>query len=225
MSHPIIWERDPLAAVMVAGNGSAMVYARPNETRAERWPLSRLRDPKTFEVGFDVVARLAAEPAVAFVAGEVEGGLRVVGAEGEPTFTTEEDGQIGYRRLTGDPLALGVDRVADEREWLEASWDAPFPDAPFQLFDQFRASRTGDCWWWPTRATTSASASKCRSTSRGMGACSGRTCRPRRGPAIRDWLLRSGRWICSPRCWSGSTSRCRRGSMASRSGRRAVSGR
>ena len=144
MSHPIIWERDPLAAVMVAGNGSAMVYARPNESRAERWPLSRLRDPKTFETSFDIVARLAAEPAVAFVAGEVRGGLRVVGAEGEADLTREEDGQIGYRRLSGDPLALGVDRVADEREWLEVSWDAPFPDAPFHLFDQFSASRTGD---------------------------------------------------------------------------------
>jgi hypothetical protein len=81
---------------------------------------------------------------VAFVAGEVEGGLRVVGADGEADLTREEDGQIGYRRLTGDPLALGFDRVADEREWLEVSWDAPFPDAPFHLFDQFRASRTGD---------------------------------------------------------------------------------
>ena len=48
-------------------------------------------------------------------------------------LTREEDGQIGYRRLTGDPLALGFDRVADEREWLEACWDAPFPDAPFHL--------------------------------------------------------------------------------------------
>jgi hypothetical protein len=26
----------------------------------------------------------------------------------------------------------------------DVSWDAPFPDAPFHLFDQFRASRTGD---------------------------------------------------------------------------------
>ncbi len=29
LSHPVVWERRPRAAVMVAGNGSAMVYARP----------------------------------------------------------------------------------------------------------------------------------------------------------------------------------------------------
>ena len=48
LSHPVLWERAPRAAVMVAGNGSAMVYARPGEARAGRWPIERLRRPETF---------------------------------------------------------------------------------------------------------------------------------------------------------------------------------
>ena len=48
MSHPVIWERSPRAAVMVAGNGSAMVYARPDDRRSRRWSFERLRQPQAF---------------------------------------------------------------------------------------------------------------------------------------------------------------------------------
>jgi diadenosine tetraphosphatase ApaH/serine/threonine PP2A family protein phosphatase len=146
LSHPVLWERDPLAAVMVAGNGSAMVYARPNERRRERWPMARLRDGQTFGVSHDVVAALVSEPAVAFAGGQVDGrtgGLSVSCATGEAEL--RRDGhRIVYRRLTGDPLEIGADRSLDEQEWLDATWDAPYPDACVQLLDQFRAPRTGD---------------------------------------------------------------------------------
>jgi predicted AlkP superfamily pyrophosphatase or phosphodiesterase len=36
LSHPLIWQRNPRAAVMVAGNGSAMVYAQPGKVRKHR---------------------------------------------------------------------------------------------------------------------------------------------------------------------------------------------
>ena len=58
LSHPVLWERAPRAAVMVAGNGSAMVYARPGEPRAARWPIERLRRPETFGAESDLVATL-----------------------------------------------------------------------------------------------------------------------------------------------------------------------
>lgn len=146
LSHPVLWEKDPLAAVMVAGNGSAMVYARPNETRGDRWPIERLREPATFGATHDVVAALVSEPAVAFVGGQADGrtgGLSILCATGEAEL--RRDGhRIVYRRLTGDPLEIGGDRSLDEQEWLDASWDAPYPDACMQLLDQFRAPRTGD---------------------------------------------------------------------------------
>jgi type I phosphodiesterase/nucleotide pyrophosphatase len=163
MSHPVIWEREPRAAVMVAGNGSAMVYARPGAPRPHRWPLDRLRSPEGFGTSHDVVASLLAEAAVAFVAAEDGPGvLRVAAVTGEAELKwldgqtdkrtggqadrriNEENGTISYRPLSGDPLGIGGERAMSPRAWLEAGWDDPFPDACFQLLDQFRASRTGD---------------------------------------------------------------------------------
>jgi hypothetical protein len=39
---------------------------------------------------------------------------------------------------------LGGTWAASSREWLEATWDGPFPDAPNNLIDQFRSRRSGD---------------------------------------------------------------------------------
>lgn len=148
MSHPKLWERDPAAAVMVAGNGSAMVYARPGVCRPERWPLSRLRQPETFGSNHDVIAALTTEAAVAFVAAEERPGVaRVVGANalgrGEAEIAREGD-LIRYTPLSGDPLGIGSERTMPEAGWLDATWDAAFPDACVQIMDQFRAARTGD---------------------------------------------------------------------------------
>lgn len=144
LSHPVIWERAPRAAVMIAGNCSAMVYARPGERRNERWPVARLRRPEAFGTTHDVIDALVREPAVAFVAGESdEGGLSVVSSGGEARLRPLGDG-IAYEPLTGDPLELGGPFAGDSRAWLERTWDAPYPDAGPQLIDQFRSSRSGD---------------------------------------------------------------------------------
>ena len=144
LSHPVLWERDPRAAVMVAGNGSAMIYARPAESRERRWPVERLRQRDAFGSTNDIVAALLAEKAVALVAGEsAGGGIWVGGARGGARLTTTAGG-ISYEPLDGDPLGVGGPRTMTMRNWLEATWDAPFPDAVCQLLDQFRAVRTGD---------------------------------------------------------------------------------
>lgn len=144
MSHPVVWERDPAAAVMVAGNGSAMVYARPGLPRRERWPLARLRDGASFGARHDVIAALLAEPAVALVAAEERPGtVRVANAEGQATLTRDGD-LVHYRPETGDPLEAGGPVRRTDAEWLEADWNGPYPDGACQLLDQFRAGRTGD---------------------------------------------------------------------------------
>ena len=51
---------------------------------------------------------------------------------------------MAYEPLTGDPLGVGGARAGSMRDWLEATWDAAYPDAAYHLFDQFRADRTGD---------------------------------------------------------------------------------
>ena len=144
MSHPVVWERHPRAAVMVAGNGSAMVYAHPDTPRPDRWPLSRLRRPETFGTGTDLVARLLQEPAVAMVAAEGENGSVVVAAEAGEAAIERREQKICYSPGTGDPLHLGGPVEATPREWLARTWHSAMPDAAFQLLDQFKASRTGD---------------------------------------------------------------------------------
>jgi hypothetical protein len=146
LSHPVIWEQSPRAAVMVAGNGSAMVYARPEKPRAARWPVERLRRPESFGVATDIVAALVAEPSVALVAAESgDGGIWVGGGNGRGSARISYSaGSLTYTPLDGDPLSLGGRRTADPRAWLETTWDSAYPDAVFQLWDQFRADRTGD---------------------------------------------------------------------------------
>ena len=144
LAHPIVWERSPRAAVMVAGNGSAMVYARPAEPRPERWPVERLRRAETFGTGQDLVSLLVREPSVAFVAAESEtGGIWIENGSGAARLTIRA-GRIVYRPVTGDPLLLGGAWSATEREWLEKTWNSAYPDAAFHLRDQFRSPRSGD---------------------------------------------------------------------------------
>lgn len=144
LAHPVIWERRPRAAVMVAGNGSAMVYARPGEPRRDRWPIERLRMPESFGSGEDLIAALVREPSVAFVAGESElGGLWLKTAEGSARLW-QRGSEIGYEPVSGDPLQIGRARRSDARRWLEATWNGAFPDAPYHLLDHFRSQRSGD---------------------------------------------------------------------------------
>ncbi len=144
LSHPVVWERRPRAAVMVAGNGSAMVYARPGEPRADRWPVERLRLPDAFGAAGDLIAALVREPAVAFVAAEsAAGGIWIESAAGAARLSTRGS-EVAYQTLSGDPLLIGGAWSATERQWLEATWDNPFPDAAFHLMDQFRTDRSGD---------------------------------------------------------------------------------
>jgi hypothetical protein len=144
LSHPVLWERRPRAAVMVAGNGSAMVYARPGETRPDRWPIERLRRGETFGGHGDLIAALLREPSVALVAGESEGGAIWVGSATGEAMLRNCGREVAYEPITGDPLEMGGQWTGSSRDWLEASWNGAFPDAAFHLMDQFRTRRSGD---------------------------------------------------------------------------------
>lgn len=144
LAHPIIWARRPRAAVMVAGNGSAMIYARPGEPRANRWPVERLRRPETFGSRGDLILALLREPSVALVAAESElGGIWLASELGAARLSTRGN-RIAYEPLSGDPLQVGGARNALSRDWLDTTWNDPFPDAAFHLLDQFRTRRSGD---------------------------------------------------------------------------------
>jgi hypothetical protein len=144
LAHPIIWERTPQAAVMVAGNGSAMVYARPSQPRTGRWAIERLRQPSAFGTGEDLVGALLREPAVAFLAAEAEAGTIWLGSgKGDALLHGHAD-TIAYQPLSGDPLRMGGAWRGTSREWLNRTRQGAYPDAPFHLRDQFRTPRSGD---------------------------------------------------------------------------------
>lgn len=143
LAHPELWTRHPRVAVMVAGNGSAMLYAKPGIPRTERWTLSRLREPDAFGTDRDLIAELVAEPAVAFVAAEESpGAIRLLDRSGDATIQAAGD-MIRYAPGTSDPLGTGPFRATD-RDALALTFDAAFPDAARHLLDQFRSDRTGD---------------------------------------------------------------------------------
>ncbi len=144
LSHPIVWERRPRAAVMVAGNGSAMVYARPGKPRTDRWPVERLRLRETFGSRGDLIPVLLQEPSVAFVAAESERGGIWIESEAGAARLTSHGTDVVYEPHSGDPLQVGGAWSATQRQWLESTWNNPFPDAAFHLMDQFRTSRSGD---------------------------------------------------------------------------------
>lgn len=144
LSHPVIWQRKPRAAVMVAGNGSAMVYAQPSEARKSRWPVEQLRKAETFGSRHDLITALLHEPAVALLAAESQlGGIWVGSAKGEARLCTR-GGEVIYEPFSGDPLEMGGYWQGSLRGSLEATWNSPFPDAAFQLMDHFRSRRSGD---------------------------------------------------------------------------------
>jgi len=144
LAHPVLWTSSPRAAVMVAGNASASVYARPDKPRARRLPIDALRQPESFGSSGDLVAALVREPAVALLAVENgRGGVRIVSREGEAD-AWGSDSAIHYEIGTGDPLHVGSSTVATSREWLALTFDGPFPDAIPSLLDQFAAPRAGD---------------------------------------------------------------------------------
>jgi len=144
LHHPVLWARNPRAAVMVAGNAFASIYARPGVPRERRWTMEQLRRPEAFGTDHDVVAALVREPAVAFVAGEdAEGNVRLASSAGEAIITRDE-AAIRYTLLSGDPLELGGSFSGDRDAWLARTFDAPFPDAAVHLLDQFSSRRAGD---------------------------------------------------------------------------------
>ena len=121
-----------------------MVYARPADRRSRRWSFERLRQPQAFGSERDLLAGLLAEPAVALIAAESEhGGIAVASGDGEARVHAA-NGMIEYRPWSGDPLQMGDVWKGSSRDWLEQTWNGAFPDAAFQLLDQFRTRRTGD---------------------------------------------------------------------------------
>lgn len=144
LRHPVIWRKRPRAAVMVAGNAAAAIYARPGSGDLARLTFDQLRRPEAFGIQEDIVSRLLEHPGVALLAAENgEGGLRIAAADGEADLSRTAGG-IRYSPRSGDPLRVGGAFEDTDRAYLSATLDGPFPDAATHLLDQFTSPRAGD---------------------------------------------------------------------------------
>jgi len=143
LRHPLVWRRDPVAAVMVSGNASAQVYLLPGRVRERRFALAEIESGAVAPIPADVVRRLAARPGIAMVVATDEAGLVLVSRDGR-ALLRDVTGGVAYDPVTADVLGLGPPAVLPEREWLARSLDGRYPDGPLQLLQLFRSPRTGD---------------------------------------------------------------------------------
>lgn len=144
LRYPGIWRRDPQIAVMVSGNGSVQLYLRPGVPRQHRFTIGEIEAGAVVGVPRTLVRQLAQLPGVALVVGHEGSEVQLVGRQGRARLIDAGEGRIRYEPDTADLLGLGAPAVRHEREWLRCSMSSPYPDAPAQLLQIFRAPRTGD---------------------------------------------------------------------------------
>ena len=142
--HPVVWRRDPSVAVMVSGNAAAHVYLRPGVRRDFRWPLSDIEGGEVPGVPTWMVQRLLGLDGVALVAATEGDDVVVLSRDGRARLAAAGPGLVSYTPERGDPLRLGTGATLPPADWLEATIESPFPDAPVQLLQLFRSPRTGD---------------------------------------------------------------------------------
>lgn len=145
LRHPLLWRRKPVTAVMVSGNASAHVYLLPGRRRARRYPLAEIEAGGVPGIPCDLVDFLTQLEGVALVAATQGQDVIVRGRQGNARLRAAAGGTIAYLPEAGDVLGLGPHpRALTPTQWLEASIDGPYPDAPVQLLQLFRSPRTGD---------------------------------------------------------------------------------
>lgn len=145
LRHPKLWRRKPDVAVMVSGNSAAHVYLAPSRKRNHRCTIPEIEEGGVDGIPRWLVTHLAELDGVAFVAGIDGEDVLIASASGRAHLRTLESGAIAYTPTTADVLQIGsMAAVHSPSEWLERTYNGPFPDAPVQLTQIFRSSRTGD---------------------------------------------------------------------------------
>jgi hypothetical protein len=143
LRHPIIWRREPAAAVMVSGNASVQVYWQPGRRRERRLTIDEVENGEVAGVPREAIQYLASRPGIALVAGIDGDAVTLVSTAGRARLV-RAGADIAYQPETADVLELGGAATLSDRAWLARSIDTRFPDAPTQLLQLSASSRTGD---------------------------------------------------------------------------------
>jgi hypothetical protein len=142
LSYPLLWRNlfSADAVSMVSGNAMANVYVRgegPDGWQARPDFEARGRPA-------ELRARLIEHPAVAHVIfRRPDHGYVVAGARGSVTITEQPGGALRLQ-VTGDSPLGPLPAGGTATELLARTIDGPFPDAPWQVSQFFRAARAGD---------------------------------------------------------------------------------
>lgn len=139
MSHPWILTLAPQAAVMVSGNAMAHVYVELEQRKRPLWSALRRRWERLAE-------QLLSRPSVDLLLLPNEhGSCEVRSRDRGSAIVSIDDGRFSYRRLGGDPLALGADlRRLDANAAYDATIDSDYPDGIVQIATIAGAPRAGD---------------------------------------------------------------------------------
>jgi len=144
LRHPIVWRRNPVAAVMVSGNAAAHVYFAPQTRREERWSVSAIESGGVPGVPEAVIRYLADLHGVGFLAGTDGDDVVVISSKGRARITRSGDA-IHYIPESADVLGYGSQPQSHDADgWLSISLNSPHPDGPVQLLQLFETERTGD---------------------------------------------------------------------------------
>lgn len=144
MRHPLLWRRDPSLAVMISGNAAAHVYLRPGVRRDFRWPLSAIEAGEVPGVPPWIVDRLLGVDGVGLLAATEGDQVVVRSRHGRARIALVAPNGLSYAPESGDALQIGGPATLCQAEWLQATLDGPYPDAPVQLLQLFRSARSGD---------------------------------------------------------------------------------
>jgi arylsulfatase A-like enzyme len=139
MAHPWILKLAPDVAVMVSGNAMAHVYLELGLRQRPFWPALRSR--------WEPLARALVDRASVdlLLLPHDARGCEVRSRTRGSALVFGEGTGFGYRRLTGDPLGIGVDlRGLDDRDAHDATAATDYPDSIVQIATISRASRAGD---------------------------------------------------------------------------------
>lgn len=150
--YPKIFKWNFEAASMVSGNGMLHLYFREKNPSHfgngwhGRTPFELLEEERG-----DLLAELLAQPAVDILAGQAaDGSILALSKRGRARIRAE-NGSIRYSVLDSDPFGYpALPPLMSRRESLEQTAATEYPDAPEQLLQIFRSSRTGD---WVLSAT------------------------------------------------------------------------
>lgn len=137
--YPLVWKRNPAAAVMISGNAMGHVYCFNGRNGAK---LQGEEVPHALGAVWD---ELLAREEVDFVAWRGgENSYEVASQRGRATITRNARG-LTYHPYGGDPLGLGeLAAPMNSRAALAATFHSDYPDALVQIEQVFASSRTGD---------------------------------------------------------------------------------